>query len=104
MDIRQILAALSIEDRALWSECRTNMRRAFLHAHNETMGIGQWEAQDDAFVDLIDIQLALLFDRAGRLDTVTDIVGFTDGEKISANIESQATRLMKNKLPEAWKN
>lgn len=96
MDIREILNALSTDDRAMWSEARTNMRRAFLHAHNETVGIAHWEATDDAFCDLLDIQLALLFDRAGRMNMVKDIIGKEDANKITTKIEeSAATRLVK---------
>lgn len=99
-DIREILNALDVDDRALWSEHRTTMRRAFLTAHNATVGIGNWSANDDAFADLIDIQLALLFDRAGRMDTGgKDIIG--NGKKIEEAViqqsdDSKATRMMKS--------
>lgn len=93
MDIREILAALSPDDRALWSEHRTAMRRSFLTAHNMTVGIGNWSANDDAFADLIDIQLALLFDRAGRLEASKDIIGAQKAETIVANIQDQASNL-----------
>jgi hypothetical protein len=84
-DIREILNALDVDDRALWSEHRTIMRRSFLNAHNETVGMGKWSHEDDAFMDLIDIRLALLFDRAGRLNATHDIVG--DGAEIEQNIK-----------------
>jgi hypothetical protein len=84
-DIREILNALDVDDRALWSEHRTIMRRSFLNAHNETVGMGKWSHEDDAFLDLIDIRLALLFDRAGRLNATHDIVG--DGAEIEQNIK-----------------
>lgn len=99
-DIREVLNALSIDDRALYQECRSNMRRAFFHAHNETVGIASWASQDDSLLDLIDIRLALLFDRAGRLNAVTDIIGVKDGDKIHNSLESEATK----KLNELWKN
>lgn len=86
-DIREILNALDVDDRALWSEHRTIMRRSFLNAHNETVGIDKWTFEDDAFMDLIDIRLALLFDRAGRLQSTTDIVG--DGAEIEADLLSK---------------
>lgn len=76
-DIREILNALSVDNRALWSEQRTIMRRAYLNAHNETVGIGNWTHEDDAFMDLIDIRLALLFDRAGLLNSTKEIIGDT---------------------------
>ncbi len=102
-DIREILNALDPDDRALWSEHRTTMRRAFLTAHNATVGIGKWNANDDAFADLIDIQLALLFDRAGRMDTGgKDIIG--NGDKIEADVlaqsdASKATKMMQQPWP-----
>ena len=73
-DIREILNALSIDHRALWSEQRTIMRRSYLNAHNETVGMANWMHEDDAFLDLIDIRLALLFDRAGLLNTTKSII------------------------------
>ncbi len=90
MDIREILAALSPDDRALWSEHRTAMRRSFLTAHNHTVGIANWTDKDDAFADLIDIQLALLFDRAGRFEATKDIIGSDKAESIAANIIEQS--------------
>ncbi|SRR6266496_3062371 len=93
-DIREILAALDIDDRALWTEMRTIMRRSYLNAHNETVGIGNWSAEDDAFTDLIDIRLALLFDRAGRLQSTKEIIG--NGDKIESDLKASEDR-MKNK-------
>lgn len=93
MDIREILLALSPEDRALWSEHRTAMRRSFLTAHNMTVGIGNWTDKDDAFADLIDIQLALLFDRAGRFEATKDIIGIEKFEEISKDIHEQSDNL-----------
>lgn len=98
MDIREILAALSPDDKALWSEHRTAMRRSFLTAHNMTVGIGNWNANDDAFADLIDIQLALLFDRAGRLnadDPFKQIIGTDKAEAIAKDITAQSMNLNK---------
>ena len=85
-DIREILSALSPDDQALWSQHRTEMRRSYLHAHNMTIGIDSWEAVDDMFMDLIDIRLAQLFDRAGKLEATKDILG-NDDKKISEIIE-----------------
>jgi len=92
-DIREILNALSIDNRALWSEQRTIMRRAYLNAHNETVGIGNWTHEDDAFMDLIDIRLALLFDRAGLLDSTKEIIGAEQGEKIESELIAKAANL-----------
>ncbi len=90
MDIREILAALTHDDRALWSEHRTAMRRSFLTAHNMTVGIGNWNANDDAFADLIDIQLALLFDRAGRFDATKALIDEGKADKLFADIHEQS--------------
>lgn len=98
MDIREILLALSPDDRALWSEHRTAMRRSFLTAHNMTVGIGNWSDKDDAFADLIDIQLALLFDRAGRLNTADpfkQVIGTEKAEAIAKDITAQSMNLNK---------
>lgn len=101
MDIREILQAMSVDDRAIWSESRTNMRRAFLYAHNSTAGIANWDAQDDAMMDLIDIRLAMLFDRAGRLSMTTDIIGKEDAKKVEEAIESAGSKLLKT--ADGWK-
>jgi hypothetical protein len=90
-DIREILNALSIDDRALWSEQRTIMRRSYLNAHNETVGMANWSHEDDAFLDLIDIRLALLFDRAGRLNAVKEIIG--NGDKIEEDLKEKDAKL-----------
>lgn len=84
-DIREVLKALSPEDKTLWSQVRNNMRSVYLNAHNSIVGIAAWDQTDDAFIDLIDIKLALLFDRGGRLDTTTDIVG-TEHKEIEQDI------------------
>lgn len=86
-DIREILAALSIDHRALWSEQRTIMRRSYLNAHNETVGIGNWTHEDDAFMDLIDIRLALLFDRAGLLETTKNIIDTDRQEAVESDLK-----------------
>lgn len=96
MDIRQILQALSDDDRAVWNECRSNMRRAYITAHNMTIGPDKWDIMDDAFCDLIDIRLALLFDRGGRLNATQEIIHKEDGDKTVEAIESNGTKLMKS--------
>ena len=96
-DIRTVLQAMSVDDRALWSECRTNMRRAFLTAHNHTVGMQNWDVSDDMFMDLIDINLALLFDRSGRLESTTEVVSAKDAEKIMEKIEEAGQNVGKAK-------
>lgn len=81
-DIREVLAALDDEDKRLWSLHRTEMRRSYMAAHNSVIGVVAWDAHDDAFIDLIDIKLALLFDKSGRFNTVKEIAGKSDAEVI----------------------
>jgi hypothetical protein len=94
MDIREILNALSPEDRQLWSQHRTEMRRSYLNAHNTTVGMVAWSANDDAFLDLIDIKLAMLFDQSGKLEATKDIIGKDDESRIETKIlaESDAVK------------
>lgn len=92
-DIREILAALSIDHRALWSEQRTIMRRSYLNAHNETVGIGNWTHEDDAFMDLIDIRLALLFDRAGLLETTKSIIDTDRQEAVESDLKAAEDKM-----------
>lgn len=105
-DIRDVLKGLSIEDRALYTEIRTTMRRAYLSAHSKLLPIDQYEATDDAFLDLIDIKIALLFDRCGSFDHAQGNI--ENGEAIEADVkngfESAATRMMKSETPktQAW--
>lgn len=74
MDIRKLLDALSSEDKAVWQRCRTDMRKAYINAHNTIHGVERWELEDDAFLDLIDIKIATLFDRNGRLENADEVI------------------------------
>lgn len=101
-DIRDVLKGLSPEDRALYSEVRTTMRRAYLSAHAKLLPIDQFLVEDDAFLDLLDIRIAMLFDRAGvfnhvegNLDTETAKVTET---AVRASGDSIATAMMKMPL------
>lgn len=91
-DIREVLNALDEQDRVLWRQHRTEMRRSYMNAHNTVNGVINWSDKDDAFIDLIDIQLALLFDRAGRFAAPKDIIG-ADGDKFIKTIEDEAKGL-----------
>lgn len=97
-DIREILNALDIEDKARFLEARNTMRRAFMGAHAASaLTIDKWTQEDDAFLDLIDVKLALLFDRSGHMDSKgKDIIHKEDGIKTEEGIiqQSQATKLM----------
>lgn len=85
-DIRTVLAALDEEDKRLWSQHRTEMRRSYMTAHNSVIGIAAWDANDDAFLDMIDIKLALMFDKAGRFAAVNEIANRADSAQTEADI------------------
>lgn len=93
-DIREILAALSDEDRAMYTQHRNEMRRSYLLSHTETIGMDKWTETDDQFLDYIDIMLALLYDRAGRLMATKDIIG-DDKSKFEQDIDAIDSNLKK---------
>jgi hypothetical protein len=100
-DIREILNALDDNDKRLWQQHRTEMRRSYLNAHNTTLGMAAWDFNDDAFLDLIDIRLAILFDRSGRFAATKDIVGEVDAEKIEADIYTKGSAIAVSGKPTA---
>ena len=65
-DIREIINSLDDQDKTMFNQHRTEIRRSYLTAHNSIIGVHAWEAYDDHFMDIIDLKLAILFDRAGR--------------------------------------
>jgi len=71
-DIREIINSLDDQDKTMFNQHRTEMRRSYLTAHNSIIGVHAWDAYDDAFMDIIDLKLAILFDRAGRFETIKD--------------------------------
>lgn len=93
-DIREVIKALDTDDKANWLHHRTEMRRSFIQAHNTTVGIANWTEEDDAFLDLIDIKLALLFDRSGRMDQDKTIVEKSDGDTIVEDIMKEAAKIV----------
>lgn len=93
-DIREILAALSDDDRVMYTQHRNEMRRSYMVAHNQTVGMDKWSETDDQFIDYIDIMLAHLYDRAGRLMATKDILG-DDKSKIEKDIEAVESNLKK---------
>lgn len=105
-DIREILAALSDDDRAMYTQRRNEMRRVYLLAHNETIGTEKWAANDDQFLDYIDIMLALLYDRAGKLMTTKDIIG-DDKSKFEEAVDIVESNLKKINVAaknDGWSN
>jgi len=93
-DIREILNALSPDDRAMYTQHRNEMRRSYLIAHTETIGMEKWTSDDDRLLDYVDISLALLYDRAGRLIASKELIG-NDKEKIETAIDSADANLKK---------
>lgn len=92
-DIREVLAALDDADKRLWSQHRTEMRKSYMNAHNSVLGIAAWDHNDDAFIDLIDIKLALLFDKSGRFAAVKEVIHASDGNTIEKNILNQENEI-----------
>lgn len=109
-DIREVLAALDETDKRLWSQHRTEMRKSYMNAHNSVLGIAAWDHNDDAFIDLIDIKLALLFDKSGRFtpswkdDKIKEIVIAKDGDRIIEQIENDAQGLKLVDKAAGWTN
>lgn len=92
-DIREVLAALDENDKRLWSQHRTEMRKSYMNAHNSVLGIAVWDAHDDAFLDLIDIKLALIFDKSGRFNSSKSIVAQGDTDKTEQTINDDGSSL-----------
>ena len=93
-DIREILNSLSTEDRAMYTQHRNEMRRSYLLAHTETIGMDKWASEDDRLLDYIDISLALLYDRAGRLIASKELIG-DDKSRIEGEINTADENLRK---------
>lgn len=95
-DIREILAALTPDDRAMYMEARNNMRANYLYAHNSAVGVSKWDQSDDSFFDLIDIRLALLFDRGGKLNAPKTIIDVDNGHRVEQELKDAEDK-MKNR-------
>ena len=74
MDIRELYKSLSPEDRIIYQKLRTDMRKLYLNAHNSIVGVENWSLEDDALLDLFDIKIAVLFDRAGSIEGLKPVV------------------------------
>jgi hypothetical protein len=107
MDIREIYKSLSPDDRLLYSRIRTDMRRLYINAHTTIVKIQNWAVDDDAFLDLIDIKLATLFDRAGLMATTKEVIHKEDAKDIEEEINKAgvtASDRLKAYDPDAWTN
>jgi hypothetical protein len=96
-DIREVLNALDAEDKRLWTQHRTEMRRSFITAHNSVLGATNWSESDDTFMDYIDIKLALLFDQSGRMSQATIVATKEDASKIEDTLDKADI------APKGWK-
>ncbi len=92
-DIREVLNSLDEEDKRLWTQHRTEIRRSYMTAHNSVLGIHTWSHTDDMFLDYIDIKLALLFDQSGRTSTTKAIATEADAVKIEQTLEEANAKL-----------
>lgn len=92
-DIREVLKGLDPDHRAIYTEVRTAMRRAYLYAHSKILPIEQYEEADDYFLDLIDIKIAQLFDRAGTFNHVEGKLATEEAKEIETKIENDATKI-----------
>ena len=90
-DIRDILNALSDQDKHLYSHLRTVMRSEYLNAIHETVNIRSYTKDDDAFLDLIDIKIATLFDRAGKFNAAKGHIDEEAANQIEQQIVEAAT-------------
>lgn len=87
MDIRALYKSLSPEDRTVYQSIRTDMRKVYLNAHTNIVGMNNWDNSDDAYLDLIDIKLAMLFDRAGHIEGVEPVIEADEAKSIEEKIE-----------------
>lgn len=108
-DIRDVLKGLSAEDRAIYTEVRTIMRRAYLLAHSRTLPIEKYTEEDDNFLDMIDIKIAMLFDRAGVFNHSEGNLSTDTAKEIETSLhkasDSLATRMIKqpNTNGQGWR-
>jgi len=85
-DIREIINSLDEQDKTMFNQHRTEMRRSYLTAHNSIIGVEAWDPYDDAFMDIIDLKLAILFDRAGRFAAVDKTIDDKEIERVEQDI------------------
>lgn len=104
MDIRELYSSMSPEDKILYQVIRTSFRKIYLSAHNNIIGMDNWDNGDDALLDLLDIKIAVLFDRAGRIEGTKPLI---DKEKVSTienNIKKEDEKIttkMETEMSEA---
>ena len=89
MDIRELYNSLSPEDRTIYQRIRTDMRKVYLNAHTNIIGMENWQVDDDYFLDLIDMKIAVLFDRAGAIEGIKSPIKKEEVKAIEEKIEDQ---------------
>jgi hypothetical protein len=92
MNIKDVLNNLNDNDKQLWKNSRTDMHRTYLHILHQTMGIVSIDEDDMAFLDLLDIKLAAVFERAGRFRELV-AANSEDAMMIEAAINEKAKSL-----------
>ena len=106
MDIRELYQSLSPEDRMLYQKIRTDIRKVYLHAHTNIVGMDHWTVDDDYFLDLLDMKVAVLFDRAGAIEGAKAPVSKDEVKAIENSVEKQGkavTVKMSTEMSEASK-
>lgn len=92
-DIRDVLNALEEKDRHLYAYLRTAMRSVYLTAVSDVVHIQNYSQEDDAFMDLIDIKIAILFERAGKFNTAKGHIDEAAANEIEKQIVEAASGL-----------
>ncbi len=98
--IHEILENIQEQDRHKFLTIRTALRKAYLTALAASVGIQNYSAEDDTFVDALDIKVEMLMHRAG-IETPSNEnriaeVNATDPFALM----TRAPLLTKDKLPE----
>ena len=89
MDIRALYNSLSPENKSVYQQIRTDMRKVYLNAHTNIVGMDRWLMEDDAFLDLLDIKLASLFDRMGLIEGIKPVIDKEEEKVLEKAIESK---------------
>lgn len=102
-DIREVLNALSEQDRHLYSHVRTTLRADYIQAVHEVLGVRNWSHEEDSFLDLIDIKIAVLFDRAGRFNSAQGTIDDEAAAKLEQQIVEAAAKVNTQPMTESQK-
>ncbi len=65
MDITETLANMRDADQKKFLTIRTNMRKTYLMSIQATVGIQNYQTEDDTFLDALDLKCEMLAARAG---------------------------------------